>query len=113
MPSGIYKNQILSVHSNITRDETEHMGSSYLQIRSSEPDIYENEMIDCYMMIVNNYYSPKIYDISDSNLQFVSIWFKDSYGNRIPIRSPYTGSGGLSEEIHQAIFKIECEIAVL
>jgi hypothetical protein len=90
------------------------MPSYYSQRYSSEPDIHENEMIDCYMMTVNNYYSPKIYDVSDSNLQFISIWFKDSYGNRVPIRTSYTGPGGeILEEIHQAVFKIECEIAIL
>jgi hypothetical protein len=73
------------------------MDSYYPKIRFETPDIHENETIDCYMMTVNNYYSPKIYDVTDSNLQFISIWFKDSYGNRVPIRTSYTGSGGLLE----------------
>jgi hypothetical protein len=113
IPSDYYTNHILSVHSNIARDETEHMASFYPQTNSKTPDIYENEAVDCFMMIVNNYYTPKIYDVTDSNLQTISIWFKDSYGNRVPIRSSYSGSGGLLDEIRQAVFKIECELAVL
>jgi hypothetical protein len=89
------------------------MASSYPQITSSEPDINENEVVDCFIMIVNNYYTPKIYDVTDSNLQTISIWFKDSYGNRVPIRSSYSSSGGLLDEIRQAVFKIECELAIL
>jgi hypothetical protein len=55
------------------------------------------------MIMVNNYYTPKIYDVTDSNLQVISIWFKDSYGNRVPIRSSYSSSGGLIDEIRQAV----------
>jgi hypothetical protein len=78
IPSDYYTNHILSVHSNIARDETVHMASFYPQIISPEHDIHENEAVDCFMMMVNNYYTPKIYDVNDSNLQTISIWFKDS-----------------------------------
>jgi hypothetical protein len=104
IPNDFYTNQILSVHSNIARDETEHMASFYPQVISPEPDIHENEVVDCFMMIVNNYYTPKIYDVTDLNLQTISIWFKDSYGNRVPIRSSYSSSGGLLFKIRQAVF---------
>jgi hypothetical protein len=89
------------------------MASFYPEIISTESNIHENEAVDCFMMIVNNYYTPKIYDVSDSNLQNITIWFKDSYGNRIPIRSSYSSTEGYLDEIRQAVFKIECELAVL
>jgi hypothetical protein len=41
------------------------------------------------------------------------VWFKDAYGNKIPIRDAYTGSTGLLNEIYQAVFKIECELTML
>jgi hypothetical protein len=88
--SDLYTNQILSVHSNIARDETEHMASSYPQIISTKSNIHENEVVYCFMMIVNNYNTPKIYNVTDSNLQTISIWFKDSYGKHVPIRSSYS-----------------------
>jgi hypothetical protein len=113
IPSDDYTNQILSVHSNIARDETEHMTSFYPQTISPETDAHENEAVDCFMMMVNNYYTPKIYDVTDSNLQVISIWFKDSYRYCVPIRPSYSSSEGLLDEIRQAVFKIECELDVL
>jgi hypothetical protein len=61
----------------------------------------------------NNYYTPKIYDLSDTNLSDILVWFKDAYGNKIPIRDAYTISGDILNEIYQAVFKIECELAIL
>jgi hypothetical protein len=112
--SSLYANQFLSVHSNIARDETEHLPSYYKEAPSSGALIPENDAVDCFMMIVNNYYTPKIYDVSDSNLQEISIWFKDSFGNRVQIRGAYTGpSEILLNLMYQAVFKIECELAIL
>jgi hypothetical protein len=113
IPSDRYADQILTVHSNIVRDEMEHMPSFYPEAPSSGNGLHENEAVDCFMMMVNNYYTPKIYDVTDSNLQFIKIWFKDAYGNRIPIRDAYSSEGGELDEIYQAVFKIECELAVL
>jgi hypothetical protein len=62
-------------------------------------------------MIVNNYYTPKIYDLSNSNLDYITISFKDSYGEKIAIRTSYS-SEGLLDEIYQVVFKIEIELDI-
>jgi hypothetical protein len=41
----------------------------------------------------------------------ITIWFNDSYGDKIPLRTSYL-TGGPLEEIYQAVFKIECELAI-
>jgi hypothetical protein len=113
IPSTRYANQILSIHSNIARDDTEHLTSFYPEAPKSGIDLHENEAVHCFMMIANNYNTPKIYDVTDSDLQDITIWFEDSYGMRVPIRGAYSSDGGVLNEIYQSVFKIECELAVL
>jgi hypothetical protein len=113
--SSKYSNQFISVHSNIAKDDTMLMNSVYtmengLPGKSSESD--ELKVIDGYMMIENNYYTPKIYNLTDSNLKYIAISFKDFHGEIIPIRSSYSREGFLNE-IYQAVFKIELELATL
>jgi hypothetical protein len=109
-----YSNQFISVHSNITREDTTLMNSVYTMengLPGNPSEIDELKAIDGYMMIVNNYYTPKIYDLSNSNLDYITISFKDSYGEKIAIRTSYSGEGPL-DEIYQAVFKIEIELAI-
>jgi hypothetical protein len=61
---------------------------------------------------MNNYYTPKIYDLTNTNLSEFTIWFKDAYGEKIPIKAAYSPDN-IIWEIYQAIFKIECELALL
>jgi hypothetical protein len=96
--SSRYANQFISVHSNIARDETENLKTTYPEASSFRNG--ENDSVDCFMMVVNNYYTPKIYDLSDSNLSDILIWFKDAYGNKIPIRDAYTGTIRILNEIY-------------
>jgi hypothetical protein len=66
------------------------------------------------MMTVNNFYAPKIYDVSHQNLKEIEIWFNDACGNQIPIRQVHQASqGSLEVEIYQAAFKLECELAIV
>jgi hypothetical protein len=59
------------------------------------------------MMIANNYYTPKIFDLTNLNVQEIIISFRDAYGELIP------GNTGELQEIRQAVFKIEIEQAIL
>jgi hypothetical protein len=66
------------------------------------------------MMTVNNFYAPKIYDVSHQNLKEIEIWFNDACGNQIPIRQVHQPSqNSLEVEIYQAAFKLECELAIV
>jgi hypothetical protein len=111
-PSTRYANQFISVHSNITRDDTEHLSSFYLPGETPASQT-EREVEENYMMVVNNYYTPKIYDLTNSTAKEITIWFKDSHGETIPLRASYSSEGGFLDEIYQAVFKIECELAIL
>jgi hypothetical protein len=105
-----YANQFISVHSNIAADDTEHLESVYLETKQrpsqSETDIFVN-----FMMVANNYYTPKIYDLTNSTVKEIEIWFKDAYGEIVNLKLPFaTPSGEL--EFYQALFKIEIELAI-
>jgi hypothetical protein len=60
------------------------------------------------MMVVNNYYTPKIYDLTNSEIKDIRIQFRDAYGKLIPIRASYSADDDntTQEEIQEAIFKI-------
>jgi hypothetical protein len=42
----------------------------------------------------------------------IRIWFHDATGELIALRTSYSGQGFL-DEIYQAVFKIECELATM
>jgi hypothetical protein len=66
-------------------------------------------------MVANNYYTPKIYDLTYSPIKEIEIWFKDAYGQQIKLREPFTPNNGEGEawsEFYQAVFKIEMELAI-
>jgi hypothetical protein len=67
------------------------------------------------MMVANNYYTPKLYNLTNSpELQEIRIWFKDSYGERVCLRTSYAGTSDLNllDEIRQAVFRIELELVI-
>jgi hypothetical protein len=66
-------------------------------------------------MIVNNYYTPKIYDLTNSEIKNITIFFRDAYGEPIIIRSSYAPRSDPMKlcQIEQAVFKIEIELAIL
>jgi hypothetical protein len=125
-PSQKYANQFISVHSNIARDGTENMMSAYTLALSHTygteqinyiPKYDESVVNENYMMIVNNYYTPKIYDLTNFSDDKIKIWFKDSHGELIILRTSYTTEEGIEnetffDEIYQAVFKIECELFI-
>jgi hypothetical protein len=120
IPSQKYANQFISVHSNIVRDDTEILLSAYPTIDDLPGEFNKNDesgLNENYMMVCNNYYTPKIYDLSNSKINYIKIWFKDSHGERIIIRSTYATkdeNGDLQlNEIEQAVFKMECELAIM
>jgi hypothetical protein len=120
-----YANQFISVHSNIVRDDTEHLLPYYVQTKKPSattdglPITQEDvENFAGFMIVCNNYFTPKIYDLSNSNETKIIIWFKDSYGNIINIIEPYTAPpvDGVEQpawyEVYRAVFKIEAELAI-
>ena len=109
-PSERYKNQFITVHSNIARDEVQNMPGRWNPTEAPTPK--EEEAYSNCLMVVNNYYTPKIIDATYSDFTEIVIWFKDGYGEKIPLRTSYSSEGGFLDEIYQAVFKIECELAV-
>jgi hypothetical protein len=115
-----YANQFISVHSNITQDETEHLTSFYdntvghtVPDSNAKPSQSEIDILVDFMMIANNYYTPKIFDLTNSTLKEIVIWFKDAYGQTIPLKNTFTPPSGVyMSEFYQALFKIEIELAV-
>jgi hypothetical protein len=83
-------------------------------------DILEDDSVyDRFMMVTNNYYSPKVFDLTHSDLKEIKIWFREGFGNIIPIIESYRPLNAPSDltidyyEKLQAVFKIECELAIL
>ena len=105
-----YLNQFVTVHSNIVANDTENLISYYPNESSSFGIHSTSESNNNYMMVANNYYTPKIYDLTHSDIQQITIWFKGADTANICLR----GSCGHDlQEIEQAVFKIECELAIL
>jgi hypothetical protein len=69
------------------------------------------------MMIANNYYTPKIYNLTNSTTKEIEIWFKDAYGNTIELQLPFAVSRPDDVETDQgnyfATFKMEIELAIM
>jgi hypothetical protein len=125
--STLYQNQFISVHSNIVNDDVQHLNSVYILdgYREVFPELPDSALLDeakineGFMMVCNNFYSPKIFNLTNSTLDFIKIYFKDATGNVIPLRTPYVevppeGSGSVhTDGIRQAVFKLEIELATL
>jgi hypothetical protein len=114
--SNIYENQFISVHSNIAHNDTVTLNSKYEDVLPNDYLASPNESLVSmdFMMVVNNYDTPKIYDLTNSEIKDIRIQFRDAYGKLIPIRSSYSsGDPTIADEIQQATFKIEIELAIL
>jgi hypothetical protein len=114
----LYQNQFISVHSNIVHEDTYPLNSDYLtkngRVEKISSDIGDiSKLISDFMMVANNYYTYKIFDLTNLNIQEIIISFRDACGESIPIRTSYTGNTGELQEIQQAAFKIEIELAIL
>jgi hypothetical protein len=109
IPSQKYANQFITVYSIITRDDSVHFPSTYED--KGRPAQNKSEASKGFM-IVNNYYTPKIFDLTNSNEKMNNIWFKDAYREIIPIRTPYSSNHGTWDEIYQAVFNIEYELGL-
>jgi hypothetical protein len=109
-PSTRYSNQFITVHSNIARDNVQNMPGVW-ELKESATQKEEEIYANC-LMVVNNYYTPKIIDVTDADFSEIVIWFKDGYGEKIPLRTSYSSEHGVLDEIYQALFKIECELAI-
>jgi hypothetical protein len=59
-----------------------------------------------------NYYTPKIFDLTNLNIQEIIISFRNACEELIPIRT-CTGNTGELQEIRQAAFKFEIQLAIL
>jgi hypothetical protein len=112
IPSTKYANQFVTVHSNIARDAIQNIPGLW-----HEGNIPTQDQLDAFtncLMVVNNYYTPKIIDVSDAEFHEIVIWFKVGTGAQIAIRSShYSSCGNGKIENEQAVFKIECELAIL
>jgi hypothetical protein len=111
-PSALYANQFITMHSNITRDDTEYLPASYEDLK--RPSQSESSACAGFMLIANNIYNnQKIYDLTNSSERAIEVWFNDTYGNIIPVQTAYSTDHGTWDEIYKAVFKIECELAII
>jgi hypothetical protein len=115
-PSSRYANLFISVHSNIVRDDTEHITG--IIENEDKPTESETEIFADFLMIANNYYTPKIYNLTNSTAKEIEIWFKDAYGNTIQLQEPFSGFNRPDDVDNDngnyfATFKMEIELATL
>jgi hypothetical protein len=115
--SNIYANKFIYVHSTTAHNDIVTLNSKYADVLPTDYLSSPNEsMVSMdFMMIENNYYTPKIYDLTHSVINNIRIQFRDVYGKLIPIRSSYSADNDNTTlvEIQQATFKIEIELTIL
>jgi hypothetical protein len=115
-----YNRQFVSVHSNIVRDDVSVLQIQYSDIPEGSP--IENGPGDNhgdgldYLCTANNFYNPKIYDVSNNQLTYIKLWFLDSTGKKIPIRGSFSLDPGDPfsplDEVMSAVIRLECELAI-
>jgi hypothetical protein len=71
-------------------------------------------------MTCNNYYTPKIYDVTNSDLKSIKINFTDAFGEVIKLKYNTTETvdddAGVSTEEkvgYRSAFRMECELAII
>jgi hypothetical protein len=71
-------------------------------------------------MTCNNYYTPKIYDVTNSDLKSIKINFTDAFGETIKLKYNTTetvedAEGMAVEEKvgYRSAFRMECELAII
>jgi hypothetical protein len=99
------------VHSNITRDDTEYLPASYEDLKRSSQS--ESDASAGFMLIANIYNNPEMYNLTNCSERVIEVWFKDAYGNIIPVQTPYSADHGTWDEIYKAVFTIECELDII
>jgi hypothetical protein len=67
--------------------------------------------------VVNNYYTPKLYDITNCDIKEIKIWSEDSHNELIILKTSFSSEAGIEngyqlDEIYKAVFKIECELFI-
>jgi hypothetical protein len=114
--SNIYQNQFISVHSNIAYEVTITLKSKYLHVLQSNylSNPNESTATSDFMIIVNNYYIFKIYDLTNNTIDSITTSFRGAYGELIPIHTSHSfGNPTIVDEIQQATFKTEIKLAIL
>jgi hypothetical protein len=123
-----YSHQFITVHSNIVRDDSITLHTYYSDIPDNstivavgpEGTVGKNDVnaitmgdgLD-YLMTANNFYNPKIYDLSNNDAQFIKLWFLDSSGEKVCLRGSFTGANEVFlGEVYQAAIRLECELAI-
>jgi argonaute-like protein implicated in RNA metabolism and viral defense len=66
-------------------------------------------------MTCNNYYTPKIYDVTNGDLKSIKINFTDAFGEEVKLKYNTTESvNSVDEEAsYRAAFRMECELAII
>jgi hypothetical protein len=89
------------------------------EITQLNENIEDDSVYDGFMMTTNNYYFPKVYDLTHADIKEIKIWFRDGFGEIIPIIKSYR-TAEMSNDMElddyeklQAVFKIECELAIV
>jgi predicted esterase YcpF (UPF0227 family) len=79
------------------------------------PDYKPDSQFYDYLMTVNNYYTPKLYDVTNSDLKFIKINFTDSFGEEIKLKYNTTETVDEVDEsvVYKAAFRMECELAII
>jgi hypothetical protein len=124
-----YANQFITVHSNIVRDDLAIVHTYYSDIPENSnvvamgPDgtVSKNSpdaitLGDCvdYMMTANNFYNPKIFDLTNNTTSFIKLWFIDSAGSPVCLRTAFTPEGGaFLSEVYTATIRLELELAIM
>jgi hypothetical protein len=66
-------------------------------------------------MTCNNYYTPKIYDVTYADLKSIKINFTDAFGEEIKLKYNTTETVDNVDEdaSYRAAFRMECELAII
>jgi hypothetical protein len=109
-----YANQFISVHSNIVRNSTTPLHIHY-ETAEGFPEEFQGNLGDAvdYMMTANNFYNPKVFDLTNNNARHIKLWFQDSTGQPICLRGSISANGGFLNEVEQAVIRLECELAII
>jgi hypothetical protein len=116
--SNKYQYQFISVHSNIAVNDNTVLNCKY--INELTPDYKSDSQYYDYLITCNNYYSPKIYDVTNSDLKSIKINFTDAFGDVIKLKYNTTetveDAAGVSvtEKVgYRSAFRMECEWAII
>jgi hypothetical protein len=66
------------------------------------------DIYDQYVLTVNNFYTPKLYEYTDPTISEIQFWFKNRYGVKLPIFHLIKKDTDLYSPM--LLFKIEMEL---